>query len=96
MRAMAQEVVNNENAVNFRILPNKVQVKRMQDFDESQMMTSFQIVELTLCRLMSLKRRLKHSNDFLQDYAAFMKELMGINYTGEIPCRHVAVACSTN
>ncbi|XP_063607775.1 uncharacterized protein LOC134782243 [Penaeus indicus] len=41
--------------------------------------------ELAMCRLMSLKRKLKQKNGFLQDYVAFMKDLIDKGYAEEAP-----------
>ncbi|XP_047473555.1 uncharacterized protein LOC125028204 [Penaeus chinensis] len=43
--------------------------------------------EIALCRLRSLKRKLKQNNDFLQDYVAFMKDLIKKGYAEEAPCQ---------
>lgn len=43
--------------------------------------------DLALCRLMRPKRKLKHINDFLKDYVAFMNELLNRGYAEEVPCQ---------
>ncbi|XP_063615371.1 uncharacterized protein LOC134788408, partial [Penaeus indicus] len=77
-----QDTSDSDSVLASKVIVNKVIINGDTKYDKVKFPNS---KELAMCRLMSLKRKLKQKNGFLQDYVAFMKDLIDKGYAEEAP-----------